>query len=169
MWMQYIYPHRPVNFNKLHFRGATDLTWRFMSAGKRYVYCVVEKQKCYSPFLLQNKFLVYDLWSGTSCYYRCSSTSDLAEFYETSENRGIAVMDDGDDISFHSAIMDHETRKLDVGEASLSMGKSTNVYGNCRSSVGFSTRNNDGVTMVIPFENGISVIEMDSNCNIKKT
>ncbi|VDO26667.1 unnamed protein product [Haemonchus placei] len=169
MWMQHIYPHFPVNLDELPFRGATNLTWRFMSSGNRYVYCIVEKQKCFSPFVLQNKFLVYDLWSGTSCYYRCSSTADLVEFYETSENRGIAVIDDGDDISFHSTTLDHESRKLDIGEASLSMVKATNNYGNRRGSVGFSTRNNDGVTMVIPFENGISVIEMDSKCNIKKT
>ncbi|KAK5975799.1 hypothetical protein GCK32_005694 [Trichostrongylus colubriformis] len=187
MWMQYIYPHKAVTVDKFTVQDATDLTWRFMSSGRRYVYCIVEKQKCYSPFVLQNKFLVYDLWSGTYCYYRSSSTSDLTEFYETSGNRGIAVMDDGDDVSFHSTIIDHETRKLDIGEASLSMGKSTNIYGNHRSSVGFSTRNgtvrpeelvmrkefnfrnDNGITMVIPFESGISVIEMDSHCNIKKT
>ncbi|WKX98350.1 hypothetical protein Q1695_013775 [Nippostrongylus brasiliensis] len=147
----------------------TDLTWRFMSTGRRYVYCVVEKQKCYSPFVLQNKLLVYDLWSGTYCYYRSSSSSDLAEFYETSHDHGIAIMDDGEDVSFHSVKIDHKHRRLDIGQARLTMGKSANVHGNHRTSLGFSTRNEDGVTMVIPFENGISVIEMSSKCNIKKT
>lgn len=167
--MHYIYPHHAVDTSKFTPQEATGLTWRFMSTGKQYVYCIVEKQMCYSPFVLQNKLLVYDLWSGKSSYYRSSSSSDLAEFYETSQHHGIAVMDDGEDISFHYAKIDHEHRKLDIGRAKLTMGKSPNVHGNHRSCLGFSTRNENGVTMVIPYENGISVIEMDSRCNIKKT
>lgn len=40
----------------------------------------------------------YKYWPPFS-YYRSSSSSDLAEFYETSQHHGIAVMDDGEDIS----------------------------------------------------------------------
>ncbi|RCN52685.1 hypothetical protein ANCCAN_01061 [Ancylostoma caninum] len=99
MWMQYIYPHCSKTCDSHEIGEQTDLNWRFMSTGNQYVYCIVEKQTGYSPFVLQNKLLVFDLWSGTRCYYSSSTSPDLAEFYETGENSGIAVMDDGSDIS----------------------------------------------------------------------
>ncbi|VDM66187.1 unnamed protein product [Strongylus vulgaris] len=169
MWIQYIYPHSSKKYAPSEFGEQTDLNWRFMSTGDQYVYCIVEKQTGYSPFVLQNKLLVFDLWSGTRSYYKSSTSPDLAEFYETGENYGIAVMDDGTDISFHPVTIDHAHHKIDIGQSQLSLGKSPSATGIHRGSFGFSTRSAKGVTMVIPYDGGISVIEMDAKCNVKKT
>ncbi|ETN74204.1 hypothetical protein NECAME_13132 [Necator americanus] len=159
----------PFFLHKALSSDQTDLNWRFMSTGRQYVYCIVEKQTGYSPFSLQNKLLVFDLWSGTRRYYKSSTSPDLVEFYETGENCGIAVMDDGSDISFHPVTIDHEHGRVDIGQSQLSLSKSPSATGIHRSSFGFSTRSATGVTMVIPFDGGISVIEMDKKCNVRKT
>ncbi|KAK6744127.1 hypothetical protein RB195_011062 [Necator americanus] len=169
MWIQYIYPHCSKTCDPSQYGDQTDLNWRFMSTGRQYVYCIVEKQTGYSPFSLQNKLLVFDLWSGTRRYYKSSTSPDLVEFYETGENCGIAVMDDGSDISFHPVTIDHEHGRVDIGQSQLSLSKSPSATGIHRSSFGFSTRSATGVTMVIPFDGGISVIEMDKKCNVRKT